>query len=127
MRKLVILGENLDHLITKKPKVVLDEIVRNACQFTGADAAVVYPFDPLREQFYDTEKVSAHGLNKSLKLTEKPRSKKGLAAFVMREGEIVIENIEEEDPECPYGARGVGEIGLVPTAPAVAGACGTRR
>ena len=30
--------------------------------------------------------------------------------------------IEEPDPECPYGARGVGEIGLVPTAPAVAGA-----
>jgi xanthine dehydrogenase molybdenum-binding subunit len=30
--------------------------------------------------------------------------------------------IEAPDPECPYGARGVGEIGLVPTAPAVAGA-----
>ncbi|MHC4091160.1 MAG: hypothetical protein ACYSVY_12960, partial [Planctomycetota bacterium] len=30
--------------------------------------------------------------------------------------------IEEPDPECAYGARGVGEIGLVPTAPAVAGA-----
>ena len=30
--------------------------------------------------------------------------------------------IEEPDPETPYGARGVGEIGLVPTAPAVAGA-----
>jgi xanthine dehydrogenase molybdenum-binding subunit len=27
--------------------------------------------------------------------------------------------IEEQDPECPYGAKGVGEIGLVPTAPAV--------
>jgi xanthine dehydrogenase molybdenum-binding subunit len=30
--------------------------------------------------------------------------------------------IEEPDPETPYGCRGVGEIGLVPTAPAVAGA-----
>ena len=30
--------------------------------------------------------------------------------------------IEEEDPECPHGARGVGEIGLVPTAPCIAGA-----
>jgi xanthine dehydrogenase molybdenum-binding subunit len=30
--------------------------------------------------------------------------------------------IEEPDPETSYGARGVGEIGLVPTAPAVAGA-----
>jgi len=30
--------------------------------------------------------------------------------------------VEEQDPECPHGARGVGEIGLVPTAPAIAGA-----
>lgn len=31
--------------------------------------------------------------------------------------------IEEEQPEGPYGAKGVGEIGLVPTASAVAAAC----
>ncbi len=36
--------------------------------------------------------------------------------------EMDIEFIEEADPECPFGARGVGEIGLVPTAPAIAGA-----
>lgn len=30
--------------------------------------------------------------------------------------------IEENEPDGPYGAKGVGEIGLVPTAPAVAGA-----
>ena len=31
--------------------------------------------------------------------------------------------IEEPQPEGPFGAKGVGEIGLVPTASAVAGAC----
>ena len=31
--------------------------------------------------------------------------------------------IEEAQPEGPYGAKGVGEIGLVPTASAVADAC----
>jgi xanthine dehydrogenase molybdenum-binding subunit len=30
--------------------------------------------------------------------------------------------VEEPQPEGPYGAKGVGEIGLVPTAAAVAGA-----
>lgn len=30
--------------------------------------------------------------------------------------------IEEPDPDCPYGIKGVGEIGLVPTAAAVNGA-----
>lgn len=43
-----------------------------------------------------------------------------LRAHHMPEIELIL--IEEPDPECPYGARGVAEIGLVPTAPAVAGA-----
>ena len=36
--------------------------------------------------------------------------------------EVQVIMIEEQHPEGPYGAKGVGEIGLVPTAPAVAGA-----
>jgi aldehyde oxidoreductase len=43
-----------------------------------------------------------------------------LRAHQMPEMELIF--IEEQDPECPFGARGVGEIGLVPTAPAIAGA-----
>jgi xanthine dehydrogenase molybdenum-binding subunit len=43
-----------------------------------------------------------------------------LRSHQMPEMEVIY--IEEEDPECPFGARGVGEIGLVPTAPAIAGA-----
>ena len=36
--------------------------------------------------------------------------------------------VEEPEPEGPIGAKGVGEIGLVPTAAAVAGALrGVRR
>lgn len=43
-----------------------------------------------------------------------------LRAHHMPEIETIF--IEQPDPETAYGARGVGEIGLVPTAPAVAGA-----
>jgi selenium-dependent xanthine dehydrogenase len=43
-----------------------------------------------------------------------------LRAHQMPEIECIL--IEEPDPETVYGMRGVGEIGLVPTAPAVAGA-----
>jgi xanthine dehydrogenase molybdenum-binding subunit len=43
-----------------------------------------------------------------------------LRAHQMPEMELIF--IEEPDPECPFGARGVGEIGLVPTTPAIAGA-----
>jgi CO/xanthine dehydrogenase Mo-binding subunit len=38
----------------------------------------------------------------------------------MPEVEVIL--VEEHQPEGPYGAKGIGEIGLVPTASAVAGA-----
>ncbi len=43
-----------------------------------------------------------------------------LRANEMPEMEII--GIEEKDPVGPYGAKGIGEIGLVPTAAAVANA-----
>ncbi len=43
-----------------------------------------------------------------------------LRASHMPEVEVIM--IEEHEPEGPFGAKGVGEIGLVPTAGAVAGA-----
>lgn len=43
-----------------------------------------------------------------------------LRAKDMPEVEVIV--IEEHEPEGPFGAKGVGEIGLVPTAPAVAAA-----
>ena len=43
-----------------------------------------------------------------------------LRARDMPEVEVIL--VEDPEPEGPFGAKGVGEIGLVPTAPAVAGA-----
>jgi xanthine dehydrogenase molybdenum-binding subunit len=43
-----------------------------------------------------------------------------LRARDMPEVEVIL--VEEPEPEGPFGAKGIGEIGLVPTAAAVAGA-----
>jgi selenium-dependent xanthine dehydrogenase len=43
-----------------------------------------------------------------------------LRAVDMPQVEVIL--VEEPEPEGPFGAKGVGEIGLVPTAPAVAAA-----
>jgi xanthine dehydrogenase molybdenum-binding subunit len=47
-----------------------------------------------------------------------------LRAHQMPEIEVIL--VEEPDPNGPWGAKGVGEIGLVPTAPAIAGALRAR-
>ncbi|MBI4548957.1 MAG: selenium-dependent xanthine dehydrogenase [Ignavibacteriae bacterium] len=67
-----------------------------------------------------------YALTEDLKLKEgvpesyKLRSLGLLRAKDMPETEIIL--VEENEPEGPFGAKGVGEIGLVPTAPAVASA-----
>jgi xanthine dehydrogenase molybdenum-binding subunit len=43
-----------------------------------------------------------------------------IRAREMPEVDVIL--VEDYEPEGPFGAKGVGEIGLVPTAPAVAGA-----
>jgi xanthine dehydrogenase molybdenum-binding subunit len=43
-----------------------------------------------------------------------------LRARDMPEVDVIL--VEDPEPEGPFGAKGVGEIGLVPTAAAVAGA-----
>jgi len=53
-------------------------------------------------------------------VTFKMRDIGALRARDMPEMEVIL--VEEHEPEGPFGAKGVGEIGLVPTAGAVAGA-----
>jgi xanthine dehydrogenase molybdenum-binding subunit len=53
-------------------------------------------------------------------VTFKTREIGVLRAQHMPEVEVIL--VEEPEPEGPFGAKGVGEIGLVPTAGAVAGA-----
>jgi xanthine dehydrogenase molybdenum-binding subunit len=53
-------------------------------------------------------------------VTFKLRDIGALRARDMPEVDVIL--IEEHEPEGPFGAKGVGEIGLVPTAGAVAGA-----
>jgi GAF domain-containing protein len=97
--RLLEAGHQIEQLITEQPQVVLEEIVKAACQVIGADCAVLYPYDPQREDFYDIDSVAAYGLSKSLQLSQRPRRQTGMAAYVRREREVVISDIEREDPE----------------------------
>ncbi len=57
-----------------------------------------------------------HGMPVTFKL----RDLGVLRARDMPDVEVIL--VEDPEPEGPFGAKGVGEIGLVPTAAAVAGA-----
>ncbi len=59
-------------------------------------------------------------LDRGMPVTSKLRDIGVLRARDMPKIEVIL--VEEPEPEGPFGAKGVGEIGLVPTAAAVAGA-----
>jgi len=108
LEKLIQIGHSIEEIVAERPVLVLEQIVKGACDITGADCAVIYPYDPLRKEFYDVSMVVAHGLRKRLRLTEKPRTTSGMAAYVKSEGEVIVNDIERESPEMlesPFIAR----------------------
>lgn len=98
LTRLFKVGQQFERLIARTPKAVLQEIVEGACAVTGADCAVVYPYDAVREVFYDIESVAHHGLHEPLELKDRPRQK-GLGAHIVDEKEIVRNDVEKEDPD----------------------------
>jgi GAF domain-containing protein/anti-sigma regulatory factor (Ser/Thr protein kinase) len=105
--RLLKTGHDVERLITKQPRDVLQEIVEEACEVLGADCAVIYPYDAAREEFYDTDSVAHHGLRLPLELKDKPR-REGLGAYIVQQKEFVKSDIKREDPrllESPFIAR----------------------
>jgi len=93
---LLDIGNKFKELITEQPKAVLEEIVKRACEVTGADCAVIYPYDVVHEEFHDVQSVAHHGLWHPSDLKSKPRED-GLGAFIVRNKELVVPNIAERD------------------------------
>lgn len=84
--------------VSDRLKDILLGIVKASCEVLGADCAVLYPFDPEREMYYDRAHVVSHGLLEPLQLSEKPRVKWSMASQVMQEGELVINDLAAEYP-----------------------------
>ncbi len=95
LRRLLEIGENFDRLLTGQPQFVLQEIVKGACEVISADCAVIYPYDPTREEFYDLSSVAYYGLLKPFNLKDKLRNA-GLGAYIVQQGEVICSDIDRE-------------------------------
>jgi len=82
--------------MAENPIGVLKEIVKGACELTGASSAVVYPYDSEIGEFYDVENIASFGLKNPLIRPEKPRLKGGMASQVMKQGEVTIADLEKQ-------------------------------
>ncbi|HLF25403.1 MAG TPA: GAF domain-containing protein [Anaerolineae bacterium] len=91
--------EILSSVAEGHPRRVLQVTVEQACRLAEADCAVLYPYDPDREDFFDNRFVVGHGLRTLLDPSVKARKEGGMAAFVKREGMVVRNDIDREDPD----------------------------
>jgi GAF domain-containing protein len=96
LQHLVEIGEVLTQSIVGEPRQLLQEAVGMACKLIQADCAVIYPFDPIKEQFYEWEDIASFNLRLPEEVKYRPRVG-GLSALIRQVGEMVVHNSDEGD------------------------------
>jgi GAF domain-containing protein len=94
LHRLLEIGQQIAR-VTEHPRGVLEIIARTACQVTGADCAVIYPYHA-EKQVYDKNNVASFGLFHELVPSEKPREfGKSVAARIIGEaaGRCIVPNV----------------------------------
>jgi GAF domain-containing protein/AmiR/NasT family two-component response regulator len=99
LKTLLEVEQEVTRNITTQSKVLLDKIAHRACQMTGADCAVIYPY-LAESRRYDLANVGAFGLRRQLKYREKlrPAEGPGVSSRVLREGRMIIYDAAQDDP-----------------------------
>jgi len=126
-------GDIVDDIITHysysyaTQLVVLDEEGKIDCIYAAHDAGKIMNPTLFEGQIEGSVHMGlGYAVSEELALTNGiPDSFRLQACGILRAKdmpEVKVIGVEESDPMGPYGAKGVGEIGLVPTAPAVANA-----
>lgn len=99
LRALLRVQQEVTRNITTQSKVLLDKIAYTACQVTGADCAVIYPYLAETNK-YDLANLAAFGLYGELTHQDKQRLAQGggVSSLVLREGRLIIYNAAQDDP-----------------------------
>lgn len=99
LRALLRVQQEVTRNITTQSKVLLDKIAYTACQVTGADCAVIYPYLAETNK-YDLANLAAFGLYGELTHQDKQRLAQGggVSSLVLREGRFIIYDAAQDDP-----------------------------
>jgi len=78
--------------ITRSPREVYEQIARRACEVVGADSAVIYPYEAETLRF-DADGWTGFNLQEPIPPSDiKQRVGTGLAASILRNGEVTVED-----------------------------------
>ncbi|MCB9038865.1 MAG: GAF domain-containing protein [Lewinellaceae bacterium] len=91
---------------------ILKKVAQQACIITNADSAVIYPYDPAKQDFYKKEEIVDVGLRTKRKNAMNKPKKNGLAALVRKHEVIIIDDIDEMQIRAGLKERQALEPGL---------------
>lgn len=95
LERLVSLGEMVSLEAVTGPRSVLEKAAKSACELSGADYAVIFPYDPDRRRFYDSESVVASSSDKDHSLEKPPELR--FAAILRNIGELAVHDVHKGD------------------------------
>ena len=105
LEHILAIGQTIQQDITENPRKVYQLIVETVCQMTGADCGSIViratrnPYHPSFGEFYDVDNVAACGLVHELQVEKKANKRKGLSARIHQAGEIISEDIGEDESQ----------------------------
>jgi GAF domain-containing protein/DNA-binding response OmpR family regulator len=94
--RLVKSGQLTVRNVTDETKV-LKQFVKMVCELTDAPCAVIYPYNPEQEVFFDVDKIVVHGL---LGLREEIQAKpdqNSLTSIILHTGQYVVDDVDQKE------------------------------
>lgn len=72
------------------------KIVQIAQEISEADCVMLYPYDPVRSEFFDLKKIAAIGLKGDKpQFADKPRKDKGFLSIVNKHGFLIVDDVQK--------------------------------
>jgi GAF domain-containing protein/AmiR/NasT family two-component response regulator len=104
LHRLLEIGQQITR-VTDRPKGVLETIARMACQVTGAECAVIYPY-LAEKRVYDKDNVASFGLHRAFIPSAKPREYgRSVTARIIGEpnGTCIVPDVAQD---AEWGSKG---------------------
>jgi signal transduction histidine kinase/CheY-like chemotaxis protein len=104
LHRLLEIGQQITR-VTDRPKGVLETIARMACQVTGAECAVIYPY-LAEKRAYDKDNVASFGLHRAFIPSTKPREYgRSVTARIIGEpsGTCIVADVAQD---AEWGSKG---------------------
>ena len=95
LEKLHQLGQEMGNLAWHGLQRRLEQVARRVCERVGADCAVIYPYDPAKEGYFDIRNVASHGFWYPLVLADKPRTHGMTVRVKASDGWLEVPDVSE--------------------------------